>query len=249
MTVERKDEQQFRDLLLKCASTSMSSKLIHHQKPFFANMVVDAVLSLDQDDLDESLIGIKKIAGGGMQDSVLVKGVAFKKAFSYAGFEQQPKSFKNPKILCLNVELELKAERDNAEVRIEHVEVGFFPCTALRSLTARDRIINGSSTPNGRSSSASSKPSWPPGPKSSSPGCPSVISRPSTLRTATSFAPAAYRKTISDGPSKRSAGPSRARRPTSKTRTSARASGSRRSRSAPSATTCSKGAGPPRRAR
>lgn len=27
--------------------------------------------------------------------------------FSYAGFEQQPKSFKNPKIVCLNVELEL----------------------------------------------------------------------------------------------------------------------------------------------
>jgi T-complex protein 1 subunit eta len=121
VTIERTDETQFRDLLLKCASTSMSSKLIHHQKPFFASMVVEAVLTLDQDDLNESLIGIKKVPGGGMQDSVLVKCVAFKKAFSYAGFEQQPKSFQNPKILCLNVELELKAERDNAEVRIEEV--------------------------------------------------------------------------------------------------------------------------------
>ena len=54
---------------------------------------------------------------------MLVKGVAFKKSFSYAGFEQQPKSFKNPKILCLNVELELKAEKDNAEVRVEQVSV------------------------------------------------------------------------------------------------------------------------------
>jgi len=27
--------------------------------------------------------------------------------------------FVNPKILCLNIELELKAERDNAEVRYE----------------------------------------------------------------------------------------------------------------------------------
>jgi len=101
----------------------MSSKLIHSQKPFFSNMVVDAVQSLDQDDLDESLIGIKKVPGGGMQDSLLVRGVAFKKTFSYAGFEQQPKYFKNPKVLCLNVELELKAERDNAEVRIEQVSV------------------------------------------------------------------------------------------------------------------------------
>lgn len=45
----------------------MSSKLIHSQKPFFSEMVVDAVLCLDQDDLDESLIGVKKIPGGGMQ--------------------------------------------------------------------------------------------------------------------------------------------------------------------------------------
>ncbi|KAK4700680.1 T-complex protein 1 subunit eta, partial [Phenoliferia sp. Uapishka_3] len=119
--IERTNEADFRDLLLKCASTAMSSKLIHGQKPFFSNMVVDAVLTLDQEVLDDTLIGIKKIPGGGMEDSLLVKGVAFKKTFSYAGFEQQPKSFKNPKILCLNVELELKAERDNAEVRIEEV--------------------------------------------------------------------------------------------------------------------------------
>ena len=114
---------EFRGLLLKCAATAMSSKLIHSEKPFFSKMVVDAVLSLDQEDLDESLIGVKKIPGGGVQDSLLIQGVAFKKTFSYAGFEQQPKSFKNPKIVCLNVELELKAERDNAEVRIEHVSV------------------------------------------------------------------------------------------------------------------------------
>ena len=84
-------------------------------------MVVDAVLSLDQDDLNEKLIGIKKVTGGGLQDSLFVNGVAFKKTFSYAGFEQQPKSFKDPKIVCLNVELELKSEKDNAEVRVDQV--------------------------------------------------------------------------------------------------------------------------------
>lgn len=85
-------------------------------------MVVDAVQSLDPNDLDESLIGVKKIAGGGMQDSLLIRGVAFKKTFTYAGAEQQPKSFRNPLILSLNVELELKAEKDNAEVRVEAVK-------------------------------------------------------------------------------------------------------------------------------
>lgn len=86
-------------------------------------MVVDAVLTLDPNSLDASLIGIKKVPGGGMEESLLVKGVAFKKTFSYAGFEQQPKKITSPKVLCLNVELELKAERDNAEVRIEQVSV------------------------------------------------------------------------------------------------------------------------------
>lgn len=84
-------------------------------------MVVDAVLALDQDDLNEKLIGVKKIPGGSLTDSQFVNGVAFKKTFSYAGFEQQPKSFSKPKIVCLNVELELKAEKDNAEVRVEQV--------------------------------------------------------------------------------------------------------------------------------
>jgi len=87
----------------------------------YSTVVVDAVLSLDQDDLNNKLIGMKKITGGALQDSLFVNGVAFKKTFSYAGFEQQPKSFADPKIVCLNVELELKAEKDNAEVRVEQV--------------------------------------------------------------------------------------------------------------------------------
>ncbi|KAI1643036.1 T-complex protein 1 subunit eta [Daldinia loculata] len=117
----RTDESTRRDTLAKLAATAMTSKLIKKDTPFFTKMVVDAVLSLDQDDLNEKLIGIKKIPGGSLTDSLFVNGVAFKKTFSYAGFEQQPKSFKKPKIVCLNVELELKAEKDNAEVRVEQV--------------------------------------------------------------------------------------------------------------------------------
>ncbi|KAI9654316.1 MAG: T-complex protein 1 subunit eta [Trizodia sp. TS-e1964] len=110
-----------RETLNKLAATAMSSKLIKRNSGFFTKMVVDAVLSLDQDDLNEKLIGVKKIPGGALQDSLFVNGVAFKKTFSYAGFEQQPKLFLTPKIVCLNVELELKSEKDNAEVRVEQV--------------------------------------------------------------------------------------------------------------------------------
>lgn len=113
---------QNRELLERCAKTAMTSKLIYKNADFFVKMCVDAVLSLDRDDLDEKMIGIKKIPGGAMEESLFIDGVAFKKTFSYAGFEQQPKKFTNPKVLSLNVELELKAEKDNAEVRVEHVE-------------------------------------------------------------------------------------------------------------------------------
>lgn len=49
-------------------------------------MVVKAVEHLEED-LNKSNIGIKKVTGGSVTDSFLVEGVAFRKTFSYAGFE------------------------------------------------------------------------------------------------------------------------------------------------------------------
>ena len=109
------------DLLKRCAETALNSKLVSREKSFFADMIVNAVLSLDESS-GVNMVGLKKVTGGGLGDSLLVQGVAFKKTFSYAGFEQQPKSFILPKILLLNLELELKAEKDNAEVRISKPE-------------------------------------------------------------------------------------------------------------------------------
>jgi len=117
--IHDKSIEEKRDLLLKCAMTSLNSKIISRQKEFFGNMVVDAVMKLS-DDLNKADIGIKKITGGSVTDSFLVEGVCFRKTFSYAGFEQQPKSFVDPKVLILNLELELKAEKDSAEIRLEN---------------------------------------------------------------------------------------------------------------------------------
>mmetsp|Transcript_21439 Transcript_21439/g.31875 ORF Transcript_21439/g.31875 Transcript_21439/m.31875 type:complete len:543 (-) Transcript_21439:143-1771(-) len=118
--VAREDEKKFRQLLLRCGKTALNSKLIAKQKDFFAEMAVEAVMHLDGDiALDLNMVGIKKVPGGSTTDSFLVKGVAFKKTFSYAGFEQAPKLMENPSICLLNVELELKSESSSAEIRIK----------------------------------------------------------------------------------------------------------------------------------
>lgn len=111
---------EFRQLLQRVAGTAMLSKIINQNAEFFTKMVVDAVVLLGEH-FDPLLVGWKSIPGGGMTDTRLVHGVAFKKTFSYAGFEQQPKHFANPQVLLLNLELELKAEKDNAEVRVDKV--------------------------------------------------------------------------------------------------------------------------------
>uniref|UniRef100_A0A6S8GTD6 T-complex protein 1 subunit eta n=1 Tax=Dunaliella tertiolecta TaxID=3047 RepID=A0A6S8GTD6_DUNTE len=119
VSLEGKADEEKKALLKKCAMTTLNSKLVSGEKEFFAQVCVDSVSKLDPQTLDLKMIGIKKVTGGGLRDSFLVDGVAFKKTFSYAGFEQQPKSFVNPKILLLNIELELKAEKENAEVRLD----------------------------------------------------------------------------------------------------------------------------------
>lgn len=101
--------------LIKLAETSLNSKTIRGDKNHFSKLLVDA-LSCDEN------LHIDKVPGGSLSDSFLVPGIAFKKAFTYAGYEQQPKKILNPKICCLNIELEWKSERDNAELRIEGVE-------------------------------------------------------------------------------------------------------------------------------
>ncbi|KAF6003649.1 T-complex protein 1 subunit eta [Cyanidiococcus yangmingshanensis] len=112
------DTEAARSILRRCAGTALNSKLIAQYREFFAAIAVDAVLALDAD-LDLDLIGVKKVNGGSVSDSSLVPGVGFKKTFSYAGFEQQPKKIHRPKILLLNLELELKSEKENAEVRVQ----------------------------------------------------------------------------------------------------------------------------------
>ncbi len=52
-------DEKKREMLLKCAETSLNSKLLSHYKEFFSEMVVSAVEKLDKNLLDKDLVGIK----------------------------------------------------------------------------------------------------------------------------------------------------------------------------------------------
>lgn len=111
------------NLLLKIAETSLTSKILNHDKKYFSEIIVKTLKQIQIEDLnDQRFLGIKKVSGGSIQDSRIIDGVCFEKTFTYAGYEQQPKKIKNPKIICLNIELEYKKERENAEVRMKTVE-------------------------------------------------------------------------------------------------------------------------------
>jgi len=249
-----------RDALVKCAGTSLNSKLVCGERDFFAAMVVDAVLALDAGSLDLAMLGVKKVQGGGLRDSFLVDGVAFKKTFAYAGFEMQPKQVgrggggggerprerrarneeektesrprpplshpppsrqvESPKILCLNVELELKSEKDNAEVRLAD------PGDYQAVVDAEWNIIYAKLQVGGRRGERERqgaggfffdlpplplRPAPTPAPPSSSPAWPLATWRRSGLRTGTLCAPAASPRTTWRACSRRPARPSRRR--------------------------------------
>uniref|UniRef100_A0A0E0A8W3 Uncharacterized protein n=1 Tax=Oryza glumipatula TaxID=40148 RepID=A0A0E0A8W3_9ORYZ len=59
----------------------------------------------------------RKVPGGIMRGFFLMV-LSSRRHFSYAGFEQQPKKFVSPKIRLLNIEQELKYEKENAEIRL-----------------------------------------------------------------------------------------------------------------------------------
>jgi len=103
--------------MLKTATTALSSKLISGDSKKFAEMAVNAIKTIGKDS-SLKLIGIKTQRGGCVDDSLLIDGFAMKKCFAYAGAKSQPYKLSNCKVALLNVELELKGERTNAEVRI-----------------------------------------------------------------------------------------------------------------------------------
>jgi T-complex protein 1 subunit beta len=95
------DNEKFTNDLLNIARTTLSSKLVHSEKDFFAKLCVDAVVRLKGNTNLEAIHIIKK-TGGSLRDSYLEEGFILEKKIGVG----QPKRYENPKILIANTAMD-----------------------------------------------------------------------------------------------------------------------------------------------
>jgi len=108
------------EYIVKCAETALYSKILSAHASLFAQIALRVVKTLGPDG-SLGLVGIQAQKGGSTAESELIEGFAIPKCFAYAGAKSQPMAFDAPRVALLNIELEHKAERVNAEVRINSV--------------------------------------------------------------------------------------------------------------------------------
>ena len=95
------DPVAFKTDLLNIARTTLSSKLLTHEKDQFANLAVDAVMRI-KDSLSLEAIQILKKSGGSLKDSYLEEGFILNKSIGVGG----PKRLENVKILLANTAMD-----------------------------------------------------------------------------------------------------------------------------------------------
>ena len=114
-----KDKELFKKDLINIAKTTLSSKLLTHEKEFFAKMVVDAVLRFHDLTPNLEYIHIIKKAGGSLKDSFLADGFILEKSISVSC----PKMKKNPKILVANTQMDYdKIKIYGSRVKVDSID-------------------------------------------------------------------------------------------------------------------------------
>lgn len=112
------DPGAFRETLLNIARTTLSSKVVLHDKDHFANLCVNAVMRLEGSTNIEMVQIIKK-TGGTMLDSYLEEGFILEKSFGTG----QSKRIHNAKILVANTPMDTdKIKIYGAKVKVDSME-------------------------------------------------------------------------------------------------------------------------------
>lgn len=110
------------EALLKTARTSLGSKIVSKCHEQFAEMAVDAILSVadfERKDVDFDLIKVDGKIGGELMDSCLVKGVIIDKEMSHP---QMPKDLNDVKIAILTCPFEPPKPKTKHKLDITSVD-------------------------------------------------------------------------------------------------------------------------------
>ncbi|CDZ97018.1 t-complex protein 1 epsilon subunit [Phaffia rhodozyma] len=108
--------------LFKTAMTSLGSKIVSKAHSKFAQIAVDAVLSvadLERKDVDFELIKVDGRVGGSLEDTLLVQGVVVDKDMSHPNM---PRTVKDAKIAILTCPFEPPRPKTKHKLDIESVE-------------------------------------------------------------------------------------------------------------------------------
>lgn len=117
------DLAKLKEDLIKVAMTTLSSKLLFHEKEYFARLAVDAVLRLKSNSKDSpanlDLIKIIKKPGASLRDSFLDEGFILEKAISVGC----PKRKENPQIMIANSPMDYdKIKIMGSKVRVDSLD-------------------------------------------------------------------------------------------------------------------------------
>ncbi|BGP54151.1 hypothetical protein JCM8202_000023 [Rhodotorula sphaerocarpa] len=108
--------------LLKVAQTSMGSKIVSKAHSLFAQIAVDAVLSvadLERRDVPFDLIKVSGKVGGSLEDTTLIRGVLLDKDMSHP---QMPRSVQDAKLAILTCPFEPPRPKTKHKLDITSVE-------------------------------------------------------------------------------------------------------------------------------
>ena len=105
-----------RGTLLKVAMTAMTGKGAEKARESLAELVVDAILQVeDNGEIDKDNINIHRILGGSIDDSMIVNGIAIDKG---RADHAMPKRVENAKIALLKYPIEVKELETDAKIRL-----------------------------------------------------------------------------------------------------------------------------------
>ena len=121
-TLAKSVTRENRDILLNISGTAMTGKGAEATKEVLANITVDAITSIVDEDnkVDMENIKVEKKVGARIEESELIKGMIIDKERVHTNM---PKKVVNAKIALINTAIELKDTEVDAEISITSPEM------------------------------------------------------------------------------------------------------------------------------